>query len=912
MKIISAALFLLSACTVSIFAEVRPAGIFCDHKANQRDNTAQPWARWWWLGNAVDEDNISDLLKEYSDSGIGGVEICPIYGAKGWEDKFVEFLSPRWVELLEYTLQKGEQYGIEVDLTTGTGWPFGGEMVTKDTASSGVILKRYTPKDGKISEKLPSEELIYISAVSAKGKRLDITGNADKGFLEWQAPEGSWEVYAVFMKRPVQRVKRAAPGGEGYVLNPYSTDAIKDYLKAFDKAFSELETYPNSFFHDSFEYYGADWTEDFFEEFTRRRGYDLREHIEALYGEAGSDIQNRVKYDYRKTLSELHIEVIEEWTRWCNSKGSLSRNQAHGAPANLIDLYAASDIPETEIFREVDFKQYPMIKLCSSAAHLKGGNLASSETFTWLNEHFQTSLNDLKPASDFLFLSGINHIFFHGIPYSPKEAKWPGWQFYASVNLGPQGGLWRNLPAYNSYAARCQAALQEGRPDSDILLYFPVHDLWNTGGKAYKTFGVHNQDEWLRHSSFYRLSMKLWEEGWTYDAVSDRFLQKAACENGKIIINSRQYDAVIIPECLYINLSTMQKLFELAEQGAEVMFQKHLPPRVPGLADKDKREAELRKILKEAIQSLKPYSYLPPANMVHKTGKGEIRAAIIDSLLNKSNLKRETFADKGIRFVRRSRDEGFNYFLVNLSDNNIDGWIELSKQAESVLLIDPLYEEKFGRAAIKKANGKTNVYIQLRPDQSIILKTFSSQKCGAGQWEYCEKTCKPIEIEGRWDVEFVSGGPALPEGEKIKALMSWTNFKDEQCRRFHGTARYSIRFDKPDIQADKWKLGLGEVCSSARIYLNGKLLGVVWAKPFVIDVNELKSEDNLLQVEVTNLPANRIRDLDKRDVDWKYFYNINVVDIDYEPFDASDWPIKKSGLLGPVVLTPQKIIDITR
>jgi hypothetical protein len=59
-------------------------------------------------------------------------------------------------------------------------------------------------------------------------------------------------------------------------------------------------------------------------------------------------------------------------------------------------------------------------------------------------------------------------------------------------------------------------------------------------------------------------------------------------------------------------------------------------------------------------------------------------------------------------------------------------------------------------------------------------------------------------------------------------------------------------------------------------------------------------------VEVTNTPANRIADLERRKVEWKIFYDINVVNRFYKPFDASGWEPMPSGLIGPVTLTPQK------
>lgn len=52
-----------------------------------------------------------------------------------------------------------------------------------------------------------------------------------------------------------------------------------------------------------------------------------------------------------------------------------------------------------------------MLKYASSAAHIAGKTYTSSETFTWLTEHFRTSLSQCKPDMDLMFVSGVNHMF---------------------------------------------------------------------------------------------------------------------------------------------------------------------------------------------------------------------------------------------------------------------------------------------------------------------------------------------------------------------------------------------------------------------------------------------------------------------------------------------------------------------
>ncbi len=881
------------------------------------DTQSRPWSRWWWMGSAVDEESLTASLSQYAQAGIGGVEICPIYGVKGYEEHFVDFLSPRWVSLLEHTMTESDRLGIGVDCTAGTGWPFGGPMVTKDIASSGVVLKRYEFIDGKLDGALPTdkEKLQCLVAVSSDGRRIDITDKIKNDQLFWIPPQGTWTLYAAAVKDGVQKVKRPAPGGEGYVLDPYSVSAIDTYLGAFDKAFEKYNApMPRSFFHDSFEYYGANWTTDFFDQFKARRGYDLREHIEALFGDGPEDIVARVMCDYHATINDLHEDYLKRWNHWCRAKGSLSRNQAHGAPGNLIDLYAASDIPETEIFRRTDEAQIPMMKLSSSSAHLKGSTLASAESFTWLKEHYQASLADLKNATDFLFLTGVNHIFFHGIPYSPQQAPWPGWQFYASVNFGPGGGVWHGLPDYNAYVTRCQSILQSGAADNDILLYMPIYDFWQKKDKLHMTFTLHNQHEWLYPSAFYHAAMTLWEKGYTYDAVTDQFLAQTSYQDGDIVINGVHYNQIIIPCCDAMPVATMQKLIELTEKGATILFQDKIPVDVPGFGNLDKRKADLLKLIEKIAppQDTQPLKLAPgqrqPAFLKAKLGKGAIISADLETLLKQVNIPRESAMDAGIRFERRRSEHGYDYFLVNRSSNAFDGWMILGKPAQSAVLMDPLLDNRTGWAALRQHNNAAQVYLQLQPGQSVILRTMTDQKAPKGpQWQYTQTAGSPATIEGIFSVEFIDGIPKRPQNYKTKTLTSWTDRDDKEAKRFFGTARYTITFDVPNQKADGWILDLGRVCQSARIKLNGEYMGGLWSEPFRLPITQtLKAKGNMLEIEVTNLAANLIRDLDQRNVNWKYFYDINVVNIDYKPFDASGWPLFDSGLLGPIQLDPQK------
>src|SRR5882757_6594364 len=109
----------------------------------------RPWTRWWWMGNAVDDKNTARLLDTYHQAGFGGVEVTPIYGAIGYENRYLQFLSPQWMSALDFTIAKAHSVGMGVDMNTGTGWPFGGPQVSSANAAAKLIIQTYTITAGQ-------------------------------------------------------------------------------------------------------------------------------------------------------------------------------------------------------------------------------------------------------------------------------------------------------------------------------------------------------------------------------------------------------------------------------------------------------------------------------------------------------------------------------------------------------------------------------------------------------------------------------------------------------------------------------------------------------------------------------------------------------------------------------------------
>jgi hypothetical protein len=895
----------------------------------EHTQAAKPWTRWWWMGSAVNEAGISQQVEALSAAGFGGVQVVPIYGAKGYESQYIPYLTPQWMNMLDYTVAQGKSHGMGVDISVGTGWPIGGPQVTVEDAASKMFVQTYTIKAGEaLQEKIVVNDekqkgagafLSVVTAYSQDGGSEIITDKitAD-GALNWSPQRGTWQVYALFVGKTGQKVKRAALGGEGYTLDHFSSTAPGNYFDKFDAVFGNSNHGVRSFFNDSYEVYGANFTAGFFNEFKKRQGYALEPYIKYLSEPAEDEVTARVKSDYRETMSALMLEnFTAKFTNWAHSKKSTSTNQAHGSPANLLDLYAAVDIPESETFGSTPFHipglrsagaeaqevgpDTAILKFASSAAHVTGKQLTSNETFTWLTEHFKTSWSQCKPEVEQVFLSGINHVFYHGTTYTPAGAPFPGWVFYASTNFVLQNSLWPHLKGLNEYITRCQSILQSGQPDNEVLAYWPVYDSWHSAKGLDMPFGIHQIDRWLCPTVFYENVSALQARGYSLDYVSDKMLAEAKAVNSEIKVSDKgaAYKVLVVSQTAYMPLATLESIIRLANEGGTVVLQS-LPKDVPGLnAESD------RKKFNAIIQGLNPVKNDDGISEA-AIGRGRIIiSANPEKALAYAKVQREVLADTGLKFIKRKINGGKYYYIVNHTEKAVDGNVSLAIPANSVTLLDP---QTGGVGSVGFTSGKgTTFRLQLAPGAAVFVKLSDTKDTATPKWRYIEKEEMPIALSNGWKLHFTEGGPTLPSDKSMKAPQPWTAFTDDAATQsFSGTGVYSTTFSLKNKAADDYVLKISELYESARVTVNGQDAGIIWNVPFELNIGKyLKTGQNTIEIEVCNLMANRIRYMDQNNMAWRTYHEINFVNIHYKDFDASGWEVMPSGL-GNVRIVPVK------
>jgi hypothetical protein len=872
--------------------------------------------RWWWFGPAVTKSELEREMKMMKEGRIGGFEVQPVYPLAVDDQKNIRtlpFLSDEFLDALRFTSAKSRELGLRMDLTLGSGWPYGGPQVPI-TQAAGVLRWDHV-RVGTSSHRIPlpyigsGEKFIAAFLAAPREQSIDPQSLQELTTIKDGAVElpsnltGPHEVLFFISSRTGQMVKRAAVGAEGFVVDHYDRTALDNYLKYVgDRIMRAFDSSPPyAVFCDSLEVYQSDWTGTLLEEFKKRRGYDLKPLLPVLVMDFGTKTK-AVRHDWGETLTELFNERFATPLHdWALQKHTLLRMQAYGIPPAELWSNALVDLPEGEGWQ---WKSLSATRWASSASHLYGRPVTSSETWTWLHSPvFRATPLDVKAEADRHFLEGINQLIGHGWPYTTEGVEYPGWRFYAAAVFDEKNPWWIAMPDIALYLQRLGFLLRQGQPANDVAIYLPTNDAW-----SHLSPGHVDLIEALRERIGPDIVARVLEAGFNFDLFDDTALKQIGkIENNTLALGPNHYRVVVLPGVESIPVETFRKLEEFARSGGIVIATRRLPDAAPGFSATDAEHNEIREISRRVFEGSSA-----PAQLV--TDENQLRATLT-TLLHPDLSLSPAVVDIG--FVHRKTNDADIYFVVNTSNSRQQFKATFRVQGIQPEWWDPI-TGGISSAQVESSNSQsTSIPFDLEPYGSRAL-VFSKRTLPQPKRGRAIHVPAAIDLSTGWRVSVGDGNPSIT----MDHLKSWT--ENENTRFFSGLGTYERNIIVPQGMlragiALRLDLGKGKaipesplrngmqawfdppVREAAVIYINDRRAGSVWCPPYSLDVTSLlRPGDNKIKIVVGNLAVNYMAGHalpDYRLLNLRYGARFQAQDMDkIEPVPA--------GLFGPIRLIP--------
>ena len=877
--------------------------------------------RWWWFGPAVVKPELKRELEQMKAAGIGGVEIATLYPqalddpSSGFHN--MPYLSNEYIADLRYAATEARALGLRVDLTLGSGWPFGGPHIPITEAAGELRVELVPVAAGIKSVRAPSLEAgeTLIEAFLTPGP---IAGDLTATQVLHREAEGRFSLQtasdhphtAIFFisSRTGMMVKRPAVGAAGFVLDHYDNRATQSQLLNVDtrmlEAFSDRPPY--AVFSDSLEVYGSDWTPKLLDEFRRRRGYDLTPYMPALIGDIGPATA-AVRHDWGLTLTELANEnFLEPIHTWAAQHHTLFRSQAYGFPPVTLASNRYADLPEGEGKATIEmWRQFSDTRWAASAGHLFGHNVISSETWTWLHSPaFAATPLDMKAEANLHFLQGINQLVGHGWPYSPPAALEPGWRMYAAAALSDHNPWFGVMPDLAKYLQRVSFALRQGKPANDVALLLPNDDIWasftarvkqkksaTSAGGFDETGSNVSIDESMDRFLDKRIIPQILDAGFNVDFIDADVIDTVGIP----------YKVLVIPGVDRLPFATYRRIFEFAKHGGIVVATRTLPSTAPGMLHAEQES--------KSIQELSHAMFDGHLGTVHFVkSEDDLGSTLAHSLEPDFQL---TPAQSAIGFIHRKLEHGDLYFVANTSNQRLKTNAHFRAGGRFLEELDPFS----GKAA--GLPDPHTIALDLEPYASRLF--VFSDEAGPKMAESSKLPATTTDISHDWTVVF-------PPGKKLQmpTLKSWTDLPE--LGNYSGTATYDKSIQIKDSRtARRTLIDFGEgmpvpqpeplgrfnmraylespVREAAQVFVNGHLAGSVWQPPYRLDISKyLHAGANQLRIVVANTAVNELSGQAQPDYRLLYArYGVLFV-----PQDMDDLQPEPSGILGKVTLDQSK------
>jgi hypothetical protein len=776
-------------------------------------------------------------------------------------------------------------------------------------------------------------------------QEVDLTAKMTsyQGKLDWDVPAGDWEVLRMGYTSSDARVSTSSGAWQGLVIDYMDRDALTSYWNQnIQPMLTAAKPYlGNSLryvYTDSWEVGGVNWTGGFRQAFIAGRGYDPLPYLPVIAGRivTSRETSDRFLNDFRRTVGDLvlsgHYRVFGELAASNGLGFHPESGGPHGAPIDALRLLGADAFPQTEfwapskIHRTTDLDRF-FVKEASSAAHIYGKTLVAAEGLTSIGPQWEESPGmDLKPAFDQAVCEGLNLLVWHQFTSSPAATGLPGQEYFAGTHFNPKVTWFKDGKAFFDYMGRVQFLMQQGVPVSDVLYYYGDQ--------------VPNFVQYKGADPAHVLP------GYDYDVVDEDVLTHGlTVVNHRIrLANGTEYRELAMPPLDNISLPALQAIDRLVRAGATVVGSK--PVRLTGLPTARATDAEVAELADRLWAGCGS-----GGQTVSRSGAGKIvcgrsaREALRQEGVTPDLSSAGPARDEDFDFVHRRTGATEIYFVRNIRPEaratvlsfRVHGlrpeiWTPESSAIEPVGLYAataggrtdlPIWFAPYGSAIVvfRGAAGPhlarlerdgREVFPRMTPDAApvavslrngrIQLRTeqggrYAATDAAGRRYAATVAEAAAAPIERPWTLAFPPnwGAPATVTLDKLE---SWSEAQDEGVRHFSGTAAYTSGFELAAQLPEQARveLDLGDVRATARVSVNGREVGVLWKKPYRIDVTSaVHGGANGLRVEVTNLWPNRIIGDQSLPAD-KRFTHTNITKF------KADTPLMPSGLLGPVNL----------
>jgi hypothetical protein len=652
-----------------------------------------------------------------------------------------------------------------------------------------------------------------------------------------------------------QEVKRAAVGAEGWVLDPFSHEAVATHLKNVGeplvKAFGS--TPPYAIFSDSLEAYGADWTPSLPAEFRKRRGYDLIPHLPELAA-GGTPEAEKIRHDYGRTLTELVNEnYLSQINNWAIAHHTKFRSQTYGEPAvsfssqNLVGL-AEGEGPQ--------WRAFSTLRWATSANHVFGHDVSSGESFTWLHSPvFRATPLDMKAEADLDFIMGENLLFFHGWPYSPPQVGEPGWSLYAAAVFNNHNPWHPVMPAVTKYITRISYLMRQGAPANQVAVLLPTDDAW--AGFSLSRVTVTGAMQRLITPA---LMSAILSAGYNVDFFDADAINKLGI----------RHQILVLPPTDRIPIETLKRIREFVATGGKVIS----VGRAPSLDAEGNPAAEITSLSKQLFDAERQ------TFVANSDGLGDAlhKAAMPDfKLANPDDPEKDR-----IGFIRRKLATSDIYFVVNTGNKELDTIASF----QSAHKYGEQWNPDNATSVPASANGQS---IHLAPYESRVFVFSDTQPASKS---VASPTLQIADLSKDWKVTFTS--TAKTETEQTPT--DW--IADPDTIHFSGEALYARDFTLDTVPAAKVFLeveggkalpgapnsppehevlganGLPNplitrpgpgmhayyeppIREAALVTINGHAAGALWHPPYRLDISKLlKPGANQIEIHVYNTALN--------------------------------------------------------